>query len=250
MQAFLDLRVSARREGLKLEARPELREAAVTTWRRRMRNEYGSAPVFDGLARQLGDAGAGARLVALVHTMAGEERRHGELCGAVVEGLGGSAVVEALPEEPLPEHADVSRLEAVTRNLLSVCCLSETVAVGLITAERERMEPGAVRDVLRTILADEVGHARLGWRWLAANRRHLDGARLAAYLRVAFAHLERHELEHLPLVEVPEDGATYGLCEGDASRALFYRVVADVVVPRLEAHDIPAAQAWATRHAA
>lgn len=249
MGAVLDLRAAARAEGLRIPARDGLREHAIATWQHRMRNEHGSAPVFDGLARQLATAGATRRLVDAVTTMAGEERRHGELCGAVVEGLGGEAIVAALPEQPLPEHADVGRLEAVTRNLLSVCCLSETVAVALITSEREQMEAGAVRDVLSTILADEVGHARLGWQWLAVHARSLDAASLGAYLRVAFAHLEQHELEHLPLGAVPPDGATLGLCEGGEARALFYRVVGDVVVPRLEALGLPAREAWVARAA-
>ncbi len=249
MGGLLDLQAAGRARGLRLDAHPVLREAAIETWRRRMRNEHGAAPVFDGLGRQLASAGADARLVDRVASMAAEERRHGELCGAIVEGLGGQAVVDALPEVPLPEHADVCRLEAVTRNVLSVCCLSETVAVALITAERERVSSGPVRDVLSIILADEIGHARLGWTWLAACGDTLDLARLGPYLGVAFAHLERHELAHLPLAPVPTDGARYGLCDGEEARALFYRVIGEVVLPRLEAHGIPATEAWARRRA-
>ncbi len=243
----LELRTVARAEGLRLEAAPEVRAAAVATWRRRMLNEHESAPVFEALAEQLGRAGAAAALVREVREMGVEERRHGVLCGAVVEGLGGSASTPTREPRPLPTHDDVDPLEAVTRNLLSVCCLSETVAVSLITAERERMEPGPVRDVLTEILADEVGHARLGWRWLAAHAGGLDRARLGAYLRFAFGHLEAHERANLPLAPAPPDGARLGLCSGAESRALFYRVVERVVVPRLEAHGLPAADAWARR---
>ncbi|MEZ4468789.1 MAG: hypothetical protein R3F43_31265 [bacterium] len=65
----------------------------------------------------------------------------------------------------------------MTRNLLSVCCLSETVAVALIGAERLEMPEGPLRDILTRILADEVGHARLGWRWLADHQQRLDAER-------------------------------------------------------------------------
>ena len=76
-------------------------------------------------------------------------------------------------------------------------------------------------------------------------------ARLGAYLRVAFAHLERHELTHLPeSSRFPEGASAYGLCDGADARALFYDTVRDVIVPRLEEHGVPAAAAWKARAAA
>lgn len=244
---LLDLRALSRPVAPQITCEPGRRSAAIATWRGRMINEHGSAPVFAGLARQLAAAGAATALVTEVEAMAEEERQHGVLCGAVVEALGGEAVGVPNPEVPLPEHPEVDRFEAVTRNLLSVCCLSETVAVALIGAERLEMPEGPLRDVLSRILADEVGHARLGWRWLA--RARLDGARrerLGRYLAVAFAHLETHELSQL----LPGGRAdpTLGLCDGGAARELFYATVTDVIVPRLCALGLPAERAWAERH--
>jgi hypothetical protein len=80
------------------------RTGARRTWLARMINEHGSAPVFDGLARQLEAAGVAMDLVAACRTMAAEERTHGALCGAVVEALGGDARAEADPPRPLPGH--------------------------------------------------------------------------------------------------------------------------------------------------
>jgi hypothetical protein len=247
----LDLVAEARRMRPALaEIDPALRGAAQRTWRGRMVNEHGSAPVFEGLARQLGAVGDAARAEAC-RRMADEERTHGVLCGAVVEALGGEAVAPALESPAFPEHADVSPVEAVTRNVLSVCCLAETVAVAIISAEREEMPPGDLRRVLSTILADEVGHARFGWCFLAEAAPTLDGAaraRLGAYLRVAFAALERHELHGLPAgTRFPAGAAAFGLCNGDDARELFYATVTDVIVPRLEAHGLGAAAAWDTR---
>lgn len=247
----LDLRTLSRPLAPTITVEPELRGAAIATWHGRMINEYSSAPVFAGLARQLAAADAAPALVAEVLKMADEEHHHGVLCGAVVEALGGQAVGTTHPEVPLPEHADVDRFEAVTRNLLSVCCLSETVAVALIGAERLEMPEGPLRDVLSSILADEVGHARLGWRWLASAQSRLDPtrrARLGRYLQVAFAHLETHELSQL----IPGGPVepTLGLCDGGAARTLFQATITEVIVPRLEALGLPAASAWATRGAA
>lgn len=247
----LDLRTEARRLRPTLEADPRLRAAAIATWRQRMINEYGSAPVFTALAGQLAEAGASAGEVDAVVEMAEEERRHGALCGAVVEALGGDATGGLPAATPMPRHDEVDRVEAVTRNLLSVGCLSETVAVSLIGAERHRMAPGPLRVILTEILADEVGHARLGWRWLAGVAPTLDAAargRLGRYLAVAFGHLEAHELSALPLGPVwPGDADALGLCDGAEARALFYDTVTDVIVPRLCGLGLPARRAWVER---
>lgn len=250
----LDLRAAARALRPTLDADPALRGAAIATWRQRMINEYGSAAVFAGLAGQFADVGASAEEVDAVAAMADEEQRHGVLCGAVVEALGGRAVGGLPPAEALPRHPEVDPLEALARNLLSVGCLSETVAVALISAEREQMGPGPLRDILTEILADEVGHARLGWRWIARHAPVFDAAarsRLGDYLTAAFAHLEAHELRFLPVgPALPDGAAQLGLCHGSEARALFRATVESVIVPRLESHGLPARRAWRGRAAA
>lgn len=236
---------------------PQLRAMAIATWRARMVNEHGSAPVFEGLVEQLEALVAAGLLdrAELEHArrFASEERQHGVLCGAVVEALGGRAEAPALAEREYPRHADAeSTLAACLRNLLSICCLSETVAVALIAAEREDMPEGPLRELLTRIWADECGHARFGWRVLGDLLAQLDASErlgLGAYLRVAFAELERHELEHLPIGhELPADAARYGLCGGAEARALFHATVERAIIPGLEARGLPARLAWSTRH--
>ncbi|MFV8754705.1 hypothetical protein ACNOYE_29515 [Nannocystaceae bacterium ST9] len=253
----LDLRCLARAErpiGI-ADARLDqgLRAAAIATWRARMVNEYGSAPVFEGLVAQLE---ALARLddatIEPARSFADEERRHGILCGAVVEALGGAAEAPALARQEFPRHPDAATdLEACLRNLLSVCCLSETVAVALIAAERHDMPAGPLRELLTGIWADECGHANFGWRLLPELLAEADAdtrARLGEYLRLAFAELEAHELAHLPASFVaPPGGEAYGLCTGADARELFYATLERVIVPGLEARGLPARRAWATR---
>lgn len=245
----LDLRRAARRVSLSLPSLPGLRSAAIATWRGRMVNEHGSARVFEGLADQLA-ATQLARLEGEVRGFAREERRHGVLCGAVVEALGGEAYAEIEDGAAFPFHDDAgSLLEAALRNMISVCCLSETVAVSLIGAERIEMPSGDLRDLLTVIYSDEVGHSRFGWRTLGLVAPTLDRAtrqRLGEYLEVALAHLVEHELAHLPLAsEPPPEGAAYGLCSGPDARVLFFDTVEAVIVPALEGHGLPARRAWA-----
>jgi hypothetical protein len=250
----LDLREASRGMMPRIAYDPALAPAGRRTWSARMLNEYGSSVVFASLAEQLARAGFDAEEVAACREFAEEEKRHGILCGAVVEALGGAAR-ETLPDRPdFPLHDDVAPLEGVLRNLLSVSCLSETVAVALIGAERLEMPEGELRELLTSIYADEVGHARFGWKVVSERVPALDAAarsRLSRYLRVAFGHLEEHELRHLPVgCSFPPEGAALGLCDGSDARVLFYETVNEVIVPQLEALGLSADDAWRRRHVA
>jgi hypothetical protein len=255
----LDLRlpagVVARTELPELEAPVELSEAAIGTWRGRMVNEHGSARVFEGLALQMEAAGFPADEVAQVRSFADEERRHGVLCGAVVEALGGAAEADGLAQECFPLHEDASsELEAVLRNAASIGCLSETVAVALIGAERLEMPEGPLQELLTKIWSEEVGHARFAWRLLGQYVPKLSDAgrrSLSDYLATAFQHLEQHELAHLPLSSTArEGGEALGLCSGKDARELFYGTVERVIVPGLELLGLDAKAAWQSRHLA
>lgn len=251
---ILDLRDVSARIRPEVPNLPHLRDAAIATWRGRMINEHSSAIVFEGLSKQLEAAGLAPEIVTEVRGFADEERRHGVLCGSVVEALGGKAYAILHEGDAYPAHEDAhTPLEAALRNMLSICCLSETVAVSLIGAERLEMPSGELRDLLTTIYSDEVGHSRFGWRMLASLAPSLDRAtkeRLADYLEVAFASLEEHELSHLPeSSRPPADGVELGLCSGEDARSLFFDTVREVIVPGLEVHGIPARRAWNNRRA-
>ena len=242
-----------------LEKLPHIEDEHVRTmtqgtWLGRMVNEYGSSLVFAQFAEQCRQHANGLEIsqetIKRLEEFAAEERRHGILCGAVVEAFGGTAKADALQSEAFPFHEDAEPLEGILRNLLSICCLSETVAVALIAAEREDMPDGVLKDLLTEIWSDECGHAHFGWRqlqtWLPEDPNLKN--RLGDYLRVAFGHLETHELAHLPLAaNPPPEGAQYGLCSGREARALFYATVEGIIIPNLEQYGIPANWAWIHR---
>jgi hypothetical protein len=244
----IDLRAEASRLAPAVPRIPHLAGAARATWLGRMVNEYASSRVFDGLAVQAEVAGLGPATVAQCRAFADEERAHGALCGAVVHALGGEAIAPDRREQPFPLHPDARLLEGVLRNVLSISCLSETVAVSLIGAERLAMPAGELRSLLTRIWADEIGHARFGWVFVAEHLPAMsddERRRLGVYLAVAFAHLVRHELAHLPQgARPPPEGAALGLCNGQDARSLFYATVEEVIVPRLEALGLDASAAW------
>jgi hypothetical protein len=248
---ILDLRDAAREHAPNLPHLPELRPAAIATWRARMVNEYQSSAVFGALAEQAEQLGLARAISEQLREFEAEERKHGILCGSVVEALGGEARAQVAVPQAVPAHADVPPREGFLRNVLSVSCLSETIAVALIGAERLEMPEGALRELLSEIWADEVGHARFGWRVAQELLPQVDAAtrgRLSLYLRVALRHLERHELEHLPLASAPPAaGAALGLCSGKDARVLFYETVASAILPSLEALGLDAHAAWRQR---
>jgi hypothetical protein len=252
---WLDLQEGAAALNLDLGDLPELsdveRSAALSTWRGRMLNEFVSARVFDALAGQVAAAGLDVSLVETARRFAADERRHGYMCGAVVQALGGRAVAPVRPLADVPDHVGCSPLEGVLRNVMSISCLAETVAVALITAERVQCGPASLNRVLTQILADEVRHARFGWTLLDAVAPTVDAQlrdRLSVYLELAFAHLERHELRYLPQGNAPSHRAEQvGVCDGDQSRALFYSTVHEVIVPNLQRRGYAAHIAWQQR---
>ena len=253
---FIDLRAEAAAAALHVEGLETLssveRQSAIGTWRARMVNEYISARVFAALVPQLMKAGASSSRIMEVSEFIAEELRHGIQCASVVHALGGEAVADLPPLPDVPEHPDAPPVEALLRNVLSISCLSETVAVSLIGAELKKAGPPGLQSTLKAIFADEVGHARFGWALLEEMAPTLDDAtrgRLDAYLIDAFRHLREYELAHLPPFAPPTDAVeAYGVCDGNAARALFADTVCEVIVPRLEALGFGAAAAWQASH--
>ena len=216
------------------------RTLAIETWRGRMLNEHASSRIFAGLLPQLMAAGIDAERQMQVAEMIVDELRHARQCAAVVDALGAEAVGE-LPELPeVPAHEDAEPLEALLRNVLSICCLSETVAVALINAERLQLGDSVLGEVLKQILADEVSHARFGWSLLESLQLSSDlKARLSIYLETALQHLEEHELAHLSPAPAPsEAAAAAGVCDGALARQIFHDTVGQVIIPRLRQHGL------------
>lgn len=248
---LLDLRVEAAdlaRDLLDLpQLLPDERDAAIRTWRGRMVNEHISARVFGVLLGQAMQAGISPKRQMELAVFATEELQHARQCASVVHALTGDARAH-LPELPeVPLHGNVPPLEAFLRNLLSVCCMSETVAVSLIRAETLEIAPPQLKKLLDAILADEVGHARFGWS-LLEEMAPLDAelrARLDAYLPVALAHLVQHELAHLPAHDgMGQAAAEVGVCSGLEARRLLRDTIEQVIVPGLEQHGFQARRAW------
>ena len=222
-------------------------EAARTNWRERMVSEHASARVFGALVGQMMRAGLPASETRRVAAMAQQELDHGVLCARVLAALGGDAIAPLPRLDEIPTHEDASPIEAVLRNVISIGCCSETVAVALVGTERELAGPPAVRDVLDRILADEVKHARFGWRIVAKVAPALtpeERESLNAYLADVFAHQVAFHAPFLRMPEAEANGLAIGAPHGRSSWTVFVRTMEEIVVPGLAHHGFDSVRAW------
>jgi hypothetical protein len=248
---ILDLRRCARRDPLPVldvgdVAALDL-EAARTNWMERMASEHASARVFGALVAGMMNAGLPADETYRVADMVRQELDHARLCARVLVSLGAQPVAELAELPPVPEHADATPLEAVLRNVISIGCCSETVAVALVATEREQAGPPPVRRVLDQILRDEIKHSRFGWRLvsrLAPSLSPRERASLGDYLVDAFAHQIRF---HAPFLDMPcasDAGLAIGAPHGRSNWLVFVSTMEEIVVPGLERCGLAAAEAW------
>jgi hypothetical protein len=244
---MLDLRREAKELGpLRLPdvaLTPDERAAVVTTWRTRMVAEYVSARVFAGLVPQAMAAGLRPRETAELLTMANEELSHGARCARVLTSLGEPAVAPMCELPTVPVHPGVSPLEGLVWNLLDVCCVSETAAVVLVGEEVERAGAPELAEELRIILADEVGHARFGFRVLGEvvpTFGPAERTRLSAYAATSFRERLVRFGAFLETERPSERVMAYGAPEGPSTFNAFVETLEAVVVPRLEEIGVPA----------
>lgn len=254
MRPILDLRREALARLPCLGDLPDLddeeRAMAARTWRARMVNEHISAQVFASLVPQLMRAAVPPSVIARVPPMISDELRHAEQCASVVLALGHQPIAQLPSLEPVPDHDDVEPLEGVLRNVLSVGCLSETVAVSVIRAEHAELDGTALGRVLKSILADEIQHARFGWELLGAMLPRLSDTaleRFNAYLAVALEHQVAFEVPKLPIhMGLRPEVAMAGVCDGCEARAIFFATLEQVILPQLDSLGLDATLAWSS----
>ncbi len=247
----LDLRDVAAREGpvpLALSGLdPGSRAAAISSWRDRMASEYASARVFASLVPQAMAAGLEHGEVERLASMVTQEMDHARRCARVL-GAFDEAPVARLPVlAEVPWHEDASPLEALLRNVISVSCCSETVAVALVGGEREAAGTPELAAELSRILADEVQHARFGWRLLERLGPGFDPrlrARLGAWLVSAFRHQLAFFAPFLSMDEASPAALAVGAPGGPTSFAVFVETMRTVTIPGLERHGLAAGKAW------
>jgi hypothetical protein len=136
----------------------------------------------------------------------------------------------------------------VLYEVVAACCVTESGSMGVLSALLGAARGRGLRRVLRELAADEVGHARLGWAVLGAERCSEDARALAPYLPAMlegnagpglYAPAARPEEEDEALLE-------HGVLPIQHRRTVFEDTLEAVVFPGLDACgvDAGAGRAW------
>lgn len=186
-------------------------------------------------------------LVAVAREAVIQERTHVALCAEIAERFGGRIELgEAVVEEIAPRS--FAPRDRAIYDAVAFCCITETANAAVVTAGADDITDAAIRRSVRVILADEVQHSRLGWRFLATHP--LDDrcrAWLARYLPDILEGTVRADL-FSPDAAIPGDEDTmahFGTLPVAGRRQAFLDGMREVALPGLAQHGVDIAPALA-----
>ena len=130
--------------------------------------------------------------------------------------------------------------DRVTYEVIAFCCVTETANAALVTAGADDVDDPAIRRAVRTILADEVQHSRLGWRFLATHPlTDAQRAWIGGYLPHMLRGTVRDELfSDAPVIGDELAMQKLGTLPIAGRRAAFLSGMRDVLLPGLATHGI------------
>ena len=145
---------------------PSLAPTLAAAWTEIGQFEHASIASFARFAAQLLRLGAPPALVRATQAALADEIEHARLAFALASAYAGAPVGPG----PLALGAAASPsddLEAIVAGLIDEACVGETLAALEAAEAALHARDPAVAAVLERIAADELEHARLGWRSLA-----------------------------------------------------------------------------------
>jgi hypothetical protein len=215
----------------------------ASRWSYRAGLEHAAAFRFRRLAGRMEAAGQGAELVAIARLAESQEREHVRLCAEIAARFGRGPELPAEPAVAEVAPAAWSLADRVLYELVAFCCVTETANAVVVTAGADDIDDPAIRRAVRTILADEVQHSRLGWRCLAAHPpSDAQRAWLGAYLPTMLAGTVRSDL--FAAQRVIGDEVTmqrYGTLPLAGRREAFLTGMREVLLPGLAEFGIDTA---------
>jgi hypothetical protein len=225
----------------------DVRAKLGAIWEMRAGMELHVGAAFAVITRELIETGADPAVLRLCARAIDDELSHAAICLALAERHDGRAHSFPAPEAlHVPSYGDARGALLATLHLTAMACLNETIAsVRLAAALRDCASPVIAR-ALKTILSDEIEHARAGWAHLASARvssadKREVAARLPAIIAASVAGLidENQAL--------PGDGfRTLGLPSVEETRRVALAAIDEVVLPGFAAVGVATdlARAW------
>jgi hypothetical protein len=159
----------------------QTRRRLARLWAGRAASEGRVGVAFAALADELAALRATPAVVALARRASRDELRHVELCLRLAARYAGGPVrAPAAAPVRLPHPGARPRTRAALR-CAALACVSETIACAWLGGCAELATAPLARAANRRHLGDEIGHARLGWAFLASPA--LDATARAALIR-------------------------------------------------------------------
>ena len=212
---------------------PHDREAIGAIWAARAEHELGAGAVFEAIGVALGERRTAPEVRTLVARAVQDERRHSELCRRLAARyLSVEVPSPSSPAVTLPVFGDAPTELNATLNVVLNSCISETVAVEFLRVCRAEARGPAVRDALRSLLADEMRHARLGWAHLQSSEVSSSERREVGRALPILARMARAAWTTPTLLDTPA-ATGHGWLDVARLGSLFDEVMSDVVVPGL-----------------
>ncbi len=151
---------------------------ARRVWTQTAFSEYASAAAFAAIASALLACGAPIELVAAAGDFVIDELVHVEAAARVAAALGGAVTLDVDLARLVRPVATTDALVQAIELVVRVACVGEAITVPLLKLARTHAGSPLIASVLARIVADESGHAQLGW-WVLdwASPRLDDAAR-------------------------------------------------------------------------
>jgi len=223
------------------------RRALGGVWAYRARSEHEAVARFARLRGELAAALAPAEVVALAERAVDDEQRHVEICARMAAGYGERVELGHVAAAAPIGAAGLRGRDRLLYEVVAFCCVTESLNAALMTSALAHAEVPAVRAALRAILADEVGHSRLGWAYLAAERARGRGDFLAALLpRMLAASVAEELFTPAAPRQVDHALAAHGELSEQVRLGIFVDTMREVVFPGLTSLGVDAAAgaAW------
>jgi hypothetical protein len=227
---------------------PAARRQLGQRWQCRAENELRTSSGFCQLDAELRRFGAPEDVLILTAAAIDDEARHAELCRRISEIYAGHPVSLTVPSD-LPPPVFAVCAPRVHQALFAALhsAINETLAVTYLAACLAEARAEAARRVLKSLLADEVRHARIGWAVLASPRLDRQDRELIANFMPALLDVCVGTWLADNQTDYPDD---LPLGHGCIHHAAIARSVdgalTDVIIPGLEhvAIDVAPAKRW------
>jgi hypothetical protein len=227
---------------------PEARAKLAAIWQTRGGLELRVAAGFSALSLELFEHGTTPVVYEIVGQAVRDEIHHAQISIEIASKYRGDTPIWPEPEPTqIPPFKPTTGAMHATLYVIAQCCLNETVACGVLEASLAQVKTPLVRAGLRTILADEINHARAGW-------AHLGSPYVTAEMKRELPkwlyRLHVAKLRDVVEDDAPMQGENFpeqGLLSRARLRAVVYATLIDVIFPgfRRAGIDASLAERWA-----